>query len=302
MKKQLISFILIMMLGTALMISCEESRPFGEPEKQAVSDTISRLMGEIAFYAERASTDSTFQWLSDDPASVFMSGGMAYSKPELISMFRDVYSDLKEQHLETLSRQVLVFSPDAAAFIAVLKGSNVTLNDEKIDMFLLETWIWQREPSGWKVVHYHESYPNMPDQDQKIRVEQALTELALSVGGRTFTPAEMPSILTDYLKKNSQIYGATLAFAPTEIEGAKHEAAPYIYRSGNEFKQTELPEHYDYTLSEWYAEPVKTKAPYWSNPYYDAGGGGVVMVTYSIPLYDQNNNLIGVLTSDLEIK
>lgn len=302
MKKPWVSFILIIILGTTIMISCEKSRPFGEPEKQAVRDTIGKLMQNITAYAEMANTDSTFRWLSDDAASVFFSGGLAYSKPELINRFRDAYLNLKEQHFELLSDQVLVFSPEAAAFIAVQKGSNVNLNNERTEEFLLETWLWQREPSGWKVVHYHESYPHMPDQDQKTQVEQALAELAKNISEKTLTPAEMPSILTDYLTKNTFIYGATLAFAPGEKEGTKHEAAPYIYRSGNEFRQTELPEHYDYTLSEWYSEPVKIKAPFWSNPYYDAGGGGVVMVTYSIPLYDQKSNLIGVLTSDLELK
>jgi ketosteroid isomerase-like protein len=290
------------MISTAFMNSCKEQRQFGYPEKQAVGDTIGQLMAKMLFYAEKANTDSTFQWLSDESTSLFMSGGMVYSKSELISMFRNIYNNLKGQNIEELKHQVMVFSPDAAAWIAVLKGNYVTLDDKMHGEFLVETWIWQREPSGWKVVHYHESYLNMPDEAQKVQVEQALTELAKNIGGKTLIPSEMPAILTEFLKKNPVIYGSTLAFVPTEVEGKKHEAAPYIYRSGNEFKQVELPKNYDYTVSEWYAEPVKTKAPCWSNPYYDDGGGGVVMTTYSIPLYDKNNNLIGILTSDLEIK
>ena len=115
-------------------------------------------------------------------------------------------------------------------------------------------------------------------------------------------PEEMKPILTAFLVKFPLVYGTTLAFAPFEAEGKTHKSAPYFYRSGKEFKEVQLPESYDYTVSEWYAVPVKTKSPCWSKPYYDAGGGGIVMTTYSIPVYNKENKLTGVLTSDLELK
>jgi sigma-B regulation protein RsbU (phosphoserine phosphatase) len=140
----------------------------------------------------------------------------------------------------------------------------------------------------------------LPGAEKRSLVENALGKLASELTGRKLQAADMPEILTNYLKKFPYIYGATLAFAPNEEGGQKHIAAPYVYHSGGEFRQVDLPDAYDYTKSEWFAEPVKGKAPYWCNPYYDEGGGGIVMVTYSIPLYDNSGNLVGVLTSDLE--
>jgi hypothetical protein len=302
MKKNFINLALVLMIGAVILSSCNENRPFGDSEKQAVRDTINQLMGKVMEYAGKANADSTFQWLSDDSSSIFVSGRLAYPKSGLISMFRSVFSDLKQQKIDQIRSQVLVFSPSSAAWIAVANDNYELKNQKKGSQYLVETWIWQRETAGWKVVHYHESVLRLPDESVKTEVEKGLAGLADQLRGKSLTPDEMPAILTGFLKKNPVVYGSTLAFAPKEADGKRHVAAPYIYRAGSEFKQVELPESYDYTVSEWYMVPVKTKTASWSNPYFDAGGGGVLMVTYSIPVFENENNLTGVLTCDLELK
>jgi hypothetical protein len=302
MKKKLLNILLIAMIGTVTLACCNENRPFGDIEKQAVRDTINQLMGKVMEFAGKANADSTFQWLSDDSSSIFVSGRLAYPKSELISMFRSVFNDLKNQKIDILRSQVLVFSPSSAAWIAVANDSYELKSEKKGSQYLVETWIWQRETAGWKVVHYHESVLRLPDESVKTEVEKSLSELADKIHGISLTPAEMPVILTAFLKKNPVIYGSTLAFAPKEAESNRHVGSPYIYRTGSEFRQVELPESFDYTVSEWYAVPAKTKTASWSNPYFDAGGGGVLMVTYSIPVFDNGNNLTGVLTCDLALK
>lgn len=302
MKRVLFVFTLALLFGCVTLNSCKEVKPFGETERGAISDTINLMMAKLIGHAEAANVDSTFQWLSSDSSSWFVTGGFAYKRNEIISLFKTMYGNAKSQKIELLNSKVLVFSPESAAWIAVSKG-NIVSNDGKItEQFLSETWIWQREAVGWRVIHYHESVLGLPDATIKAVVEKGLAALAATLSSKSPNPVEMPAILTDFLKKHPTVYGATLAFAPTETDGKKHTAAPYIYRSGNEFKQVDLPEAYDYTVSEWYALPVKSKTPCWSNPYYDAGGGGVVMITYSIPLYNNEGNLTGVLTSDLEVK
>lgn len=295
--------LLILLLGLGVMSGCTSPRsPFGEQEKQAIRDTINGLMAQITSSVQQADADAAFQWLSDDSAAVFISGGLPYSKTGLISRFRNLYSFVQEQHFETENSRVVVFSPDAAAWIAVIRGTHLTKDGVLHDEFLLETWIWQHENAGWRVVHYHESFPTLPGRDEKARVETALAELVVQLKGKVLKPADMPPILTAFLTSHPKIYGTTLAFAPVEQEGKKHGAAPYVYRTPTGFSLVELPESFDYTLSEWYAGPVEKQAPRWSDPYYDAGGGGVGMITYGIPLYDSSNNLIGVLTADLEVR
>ena len=302
MKNFLTRFSLVLVVGAVWLSGCKNSKEFGEQEKLAISDTINMLMDQVTHHAENASVDSTFQWLSDDSAAVFMSGGMAFSARDISTLFRNAYGIIKSQQMDLLSTRTLVFSHDAAAWIGIIKEKAISKDDDVTEKYLVETWIWQRESAGWRVVHYHESWMTLPDACKKATVEYALEDLAKELRGKALKPADMPPVLTKFLKENPLIYGATLAFAPTEVDGKKHEAAPYVYRSGAEFKQVDLPEGYDYTLSEWYAVPVDQKKPAWSNPYFDDGGGGVVMVTYSIPLFDDSNTLTGVLTADVELR
>jgi len=294
-------YFIILLASAILFTTCRPDKQ--EPvsaQNQGIADTITELMTQITAYAENANADSAFLWLSEDPDAIYMTGGMAYSYREVVSKFRHEYGNIKRQKIEPIHTRVIVFSPSAAAWIFVGKGTSVSRDDQLAEQLLEETWLWQRGFSGWNVVHYHESYLAFPDACKKATVEFALKELSKELSGRPLTPAGMPAILTSFLKNYPIIYGASLAFAPKA--GKKHVAAPYIYRQSAGFKQVNLPESFDYTQSEWYAKPVSQKAPSWSNPYYDDGGGGVVMVTYSVPMYDQAKNLIGVLTSDVEMK
>lgn len=299
MKKQFYSFVLITLVGMALMNACKEPQSFGDADKQAVSDTINQLMTEVNAYAEQANTPAVFQYLSDDSSCVFFSAGMAYSKSEIIIRFGDIYSNMKSQDLEDINHQVLVFSPDAAAWIGIMKGHSIGQDDKIMDMFLLETWIWQRGPSGWKVVHYHESLINMPSEAIQTQVASALTELSQNIAAKVPAPTDVIPVLTEFLQKNPLIYGSTLAFSPG---GQGEMSAPYVYKAASGITHIDLAESYDYTDEEWYVGPVKQKAAYWSKPYYDAGGGRTLMTTYSIPIYDGSSNLIGVLTADIELK
>ena len=297
----LISFTLLM--GIVLMNSCKAPLTGNEEKNNsAVTDTINGLMSEITNYANQLNSDSTFKFLNADSSSVYMSGGMLYSYESLKTAFQSMYSGFKSQQISLIFSDVKIPAPGIAIWIGNLKCSFITKSDQVVEQFLCETWVWQRKPAGWKVIHYHESILRMPAQEQKKLVEAALGKLAGELSAKTLKPADMKPLLTAFLVKYPSVYGTTLAFAPVTVDGKSEKAAPYFYRSGNEFKQAELPEAYDYTASDWYAVPVKTKAPCWSNPYYDAGGGGVVMITYSVPLFGKDNKLIGVLTSDLELK
>ena len=54
------------------------------------------------------------------------------------------------------------------------------------------------------------------------------------------------------------------------------------------------------TEADCYTVSIAARQAVWSEPYFDVGGAGesVLMMTYSMPLYDTNQQLIGVLTSD----
>jgi len=303
MKKYISQEVHLIIVIMLILSSCKyDTSKNAEKEKLATIDTINTLMGRITTFANNLRLDSIAPFLSEDSAAVFISGGMHYSKKGFISAMQNVYNSLKVQNLHIIHSQVTVTTPGNAIWISWMKDTYIMKEDKPGEQFLCETWVWQREAAGWKVIHFHESIMDLPGAEKRSLVENALGKLAAELSDRNLVPSDMPEILRNYLKNFSFIYGAALAFAPDEAGSQKHVAAPYVYRAGIEFKQVDLPVAYDYTQSDWYSEPVKTKSPYWCNPYYDDGGGGIVMVTYSIPLYSKSGTLIGVLTSDLELQ
>jgi hypothetical protein len=303
MKKGIVIIALSLLMGGAFMNSCKNPETgISEKEKAAITDTINKMMAEVNRYAGQANVDSTFKFLSSDSTAIYISGGMHFSYECLKSAFKHLYSQIKSQEYSIVFSEIKVPARDAAIWIAGLKGGYKTLDGKTVEQFLCETWIFERKPEGWKVVHYHESILNYPSQEQKELVESAVGKLAVELSAKSLKPGDMKPVLTAFLKKNPLVYGTTLAFAPIGEDGHKHVASSYYYRSGNEIMAADLPSANDYNGREWYSKPVSLKKPYWCDPYYDDGGGEVVMITYSVPVYDKENKLTGVLTGDMRLQ
>lgn len=55
-------------------------------------------------------------------------------------------------------------------------------------------------------------------------------------------------------------------------------------------------------MMDWYQIPRLLNKPYWSEPYYDEGGGNIIMTTYSYPIYDMQGNMVAIFTADLSLE
>lgn len=106
------------------------------------------------------------------------------------------------------------------------------------------------------------------------------------------------------VSRSKMVTGCAVAFS----DGAyrkEHWFAPYSYNDvqTGELKTIQLGnEDYDYFEMEWFKVPYETGKPHWSSPYYDEGGGGHQMVTYSFPLKDESGTVYAVVTADVPIK
>ena len=104
------------------------------------------------------------------------------------------------------------------------------------------------------------------------------------------------------LKLNDDIIGAAIAYNPV-YEPKKGELyAPYAYRNstGIHFKQLDL-SNYNYPEKAWYKKPVELKKGFWSEPYIDAGGGDIPMITYSLPLLNNEGEVLAIYTADISL-
>jgi phosphoserine phosphatase RsbU/P len=74
-----------------------------------------------------------------------------------------------------------------------------------------------------------------------------------------------------------------------------------VYRTatGLEEKELAVPE-YGIDEQEWLARPRESRQPMWTEPYYDAGGGEIWMMTRSVPL-QRDGKVYAVITTDLPV-
>ncbi len=118
----------------------------------------------------------------------------------------------------------------------------------------------------------------------------------------TFNENELKKTLKTSILSNENIFGMAAAFEPYKFNPEKKYFCPYVYRENGFITFTSLTDKdYDYLHKDWYAIPKELKKAVWSEPYFDEGGGGVLMSTYSYPVI-KNSNFIGVITADISME
>ena len=154
--------------------------------------------------------------------------------------------------------------------------------------------------------HAHSELSNTIHQIDAVlnAVETAVENTAWLVPYRLSSPEFMYSLTERLLQNNDFICGAAVAFEPGYYASKGHYFSPYSYRDeSGEIKSKQLgSDTYDYHYMDWYQIPKLLNETYWSEPYYDDGGGEMMMTTYSKPLYDEYGNLYAVLTADLSLE
>ena len=154
--------------------------------------------------------------------------------------------------------------------------------------------------------HAHSELSNTIHQIDAVlhAVEIAVENTAWVVPNSLGSPDSLYAITERLLRNNEFIYGSAIAFEPNYYSSEGHYFSPYSYRGKNgNIRSRQLgTETYDYHYMDWYQIPKLLDKPYWSEPYYDDGGGDKMMTTYSKPLYDANGKLYAVITADLSLE
>jgi hypothetical protein len=106
------------------------------------------------------------------------------------------------------------------------------------------------------------------------------------------------SRLQAYLEAHPDFYGSAVALLDTE---GIVTASPYVYRSGEGFAELDLATpDYHIDEQEWLATPRDSKEAMWTDPYFDAGGGEIWMVTRSVTVI-RDGAVVLVVTTDLPV-
>lgn len=140
---------------------------------------------------------------------------------------------------------------------------------------------------------------NMLAPAQKIPVI-----LAHFIENSSFTREGLEDLLQIVVRNNREIFGSCIAFEPFAFRQDLYSFAPYVYRDGDSIILKDLADdQYQYFNWDWYTLPQK-EGPGWSEPYFDEGGGNIVMSTYSAPFYWEKGNerFRGVVTVDISLQ
>ena len=154
--------------------------------------------------------------------------------------------------------------------------------------------------------HAHTELSNTIHQIDAVlhSVEIAVQNTAWIVPHLLESPEQMYVVTERLLQNNSFIYGSAVAFEPDYYRSEGHHFSPYSYRNADgTIRSKQLGgKAYDYHYMDWYQIPKLLDRPYWSEPYYDDGGGEKMMTTYSMPLYDGEGKLYAMLIADLSLE
>ena len=129
--------------------------------------------------------------------------------------------------------------------------------------------------------------------------------LASALESTSFTDDELKGLLESVMKNNPEIYGSCIAFEPFTQNKELEYYAPYASRNGDKIDYKNIGnESYQYFYWDWYQIPKELGRPIWTDPYFDEGGGNIVMCTYSVPFYRKEGDkkiFRGIVTVDISL-
>ena len=133
-------------------------------------------------------------------------------------------------------------------------------------------------------------------------VEVAVENMAWAVELRLSQPDSMVAVTQKLLADNEYIVGSAVAFEPNYYKNKGRQFSPYTYKHDGTTTSKQLgTDQYDYHSMEWYTAPMESGHGYWSEPYFDEGGGEMMMSTYSLPIHDAAGRCVAIFTADVSL-
>lgn len=136
-------------------------------------------------------------------------------------------------------------------------------------------------------------------------VETTINQSVWIVERNMNRPDSLHHIISSVIKNNPLIVGSGIAFVPHYYKEKGKYFMPYASVDPNKDNQITYQvlgsQNYDYPCMDWYLIPRLLKQAHWSEPYFDDGGGNIIMSTYSKPLYDKEGELFAVFIASISL-
>ena len=141
------------------------------------------------------------------------------------------------------------------------------------------------------------------------RIDRMMSEVEAAVNGSVWVvkehlddPDYMYRVTENLVSNSRYIIGSTVAFEPDRYPSKGRVYSPYTCLDAKTGKRKSFSLPYDIYASDWYKIPKAEAKPSWCEPYFDEGGGDVMMCTYSLPIFAEDGALIAILTADISLE
>ena len=149
-------------------------------------------------------------------------------------------------------------------------------------------------------------------QSTKLKIENILLatqkipeNTAYILENFSLSKNELNRFLRMVVENNEDVFGSCIAFEPNLFLKDTAKYAPYYYKLNDSIIFKNLGGNdYDYLNQKWY-RLAKQSGSLWSEPYFDEGGGNIIMSTYSVPFYemkDGKQRFRGIVTADISLE
>lgn len=143
---------------------------------------------------------------------------------------------------------------------------------------------------------------NLKITDVLDQVETTVRNNVWPVRKTLAMPDSLWSLTRRIVDCNPFVSGTAIALMENYFPEKGRLFCPYAYRNGDRIETIQLGNNsYDYPKKEWFLKSLEAQEGYWSEPYYDTGGGEMLMTTFSLPVTDTKGRVAAVLTADVSL-
>ena len=143
---------------------------------------------------------------------------------------------------------------------------------------------------------------NLKITDVLDQVETTVRNNVWPVRKTLALPDSLWSLSRRIVDCNPFVSGTAIALMENYFPEKGRLFCPYAYRNGDRIETIQLGnDSYDYPKKEWFLKSLEAQEGYWSEPYYDTGGGEMLMTTFSLPVTDTKGRVAAVLTADVSL-
>lgn len=157
------------------------------------------------------------------------------------------------------------------------------------------------------IEHAHGALTNIATQiSSELRiVESTLKQSTWIIEKNLSQPDSLRNIIMPIVSGNNLVVGSGIAFVPEYFKEKGKYFMPYASAETSQSQDINYQvlggTDYDYPCMDWYQIPKLLKKSYWSEPYYDTGGGNAIMSTYSLPLCDKQGEVYAIFTANISL-